>query len=804
MPVTKKTLIRNMLTFAENHSDFGSHGSDKFSFNLDVDWENEEPEFVKPQQISNIRPLDLKILRECAEAGETVLNQVDGKDVVLIVGKTGVGKSLFIQGIAGKEIISHVHISSCCGTDISTNVFESVDPLPGFAIGHGKVSKTKSINCYCKTNLGNSDGNIVYIDLPGWKDTEGAEVDIATSIMISQVIKQARTLRIVLLINYASLLEDRGGAIRGVLKLAHTFVSDFERDMKSFVFLFTHSNEVDIPSSLDQARSYLTNEILRIRQDTEDVEVKKILTFMWQSLLKKYGFVDVLNPLTSDFAHISNFIEKCVWPIRKPAPMANCGMTPKSELKLIAQTQYMINLVHRLLQSIQQWCNPGAIRELKEIKYMFGYFSRYVVIAEIEKTSRKCDYLFQKHVYQQRLRVEEQLARVRDDNAHFDEGNIPLLNDAILQLRAFAAMDDGRTSLQYTEKLLQDAFKNSYSRCTSRNLSFERKIKDFNKMKVLNEGFPCCKKQYRNALNWLKTLIDGICNDVSRTKDHDFECFDVEKCSEHAQNFLMLGAVMRENTIISNYGIGTSTIVSIFESAHHQLCKISTMWASKIVFSGNHDCALFPKILRKLSERAAKLEVFLTILHPHKELPSFTNLVQGIIHALDDLEALVQTYFQTFCSKVQDTPENTEKDVAVITSIKSDFEKLQAPRWQCTKQIYQDMLSNLRNMIIIKAINLENATRACAKNGLCNGEVDGNLYKDFKSFVWFHIYNSNHDFVCSRSDSTYNNYRRRMELVLEQITACGAKVELLSEKNVEKLKAYCKCAAEFKQFKNFK
>jgi hypothetical protein len=380
--------------------DVASQASDEFSFGYEMmELEYDETEIGKAQDFLQLRMFDLKLLCSCIEDGEVVLNKVNGKNVVLIAGKTGVGKSLFVQGIAGKKIISDVHVTTCYGKPVATKVFEAIDPLPGFEVGHDKVSKTKSIQCLHRAG-GNRD--IVYIDSAGWEDTDGTEVDIATSIMFRQIMQRAKSVRLVILISYASLLEDRGGAIRAVLKLAHTFVSDFEKDKKSFMFLFTHTTEADIPSSILEARVCVKNEILRIMRDTKDQDVKSVLKFMYTALDKEYGFVDVLHPLTSDFVRMSNFIETKLSTIRYPSVIANCGMTPKSELKLIGQAEHMLNSVHRLLQSVSAWADINAIQELKEIKDMFEYLARYVGIAQIQKLSQECEALFQNQVRQLR------------------------------------------------------------------------------------------------------------------------------------------------------------------------------------------------------------------------------------------------------------------------------------------------------------------------------------------------------------------------------------------------------------------
>jgi hypothetical protein len=96
--------------------------------------------------------------------------------------------------------------------------------LPSFEIGHSKRSKTSSINALVR---GTGRNEVVYLDTPGVEDTSGAEMDIATAALLSQVAKRCKSLRFVILIHCASLIEDRGGAFRSVLKFARTFVRDF-------------------------------------------------------------------------------------------------------------------------------------------------------------------------------------------------------------------------------------------------------------------------------------------------------------------------------------------------------------------------------------------------------------------------------------------------------------------------------------------------------------------------------------------------------------------------------------------------
>lgn len=113
---------------------------------------------------------DVQMLQNIIELSAYALNFVEGKDVVLVAGKTGVGKSTLMQGIAGKQIISSNYETTFSGQTATKCVFEAVDPLPSFEIGHAKKSMTRSLNAL---PLIDSEGNeVVYLDSPGYMMTQ--------------------------------------------------------------------------------------------------------------------------------------------------------------------------------------------------------------------------------------------------------------------------------------------------------------------------------------------------------------------------------------------------------------------------------------------------------------------------------------------------------------------------------------------------------------------------------------------------------------------------------------------------------
>jgi hypothetical protein len=147
-------------------------------------------------------------------------------------------------------------------------------------------------------------------------------------------------MRFVVLINYVSLLEDRGGTLRSVLKFVRKFVNDFKKDQQSFVFLFTHTNQFKTMSDdINGTKKELEKEVVNIIEGTKDEEVLDVLRFLRKCLAKRYPFVDVMHPIQTDFVALATFIEERVKSIEHPRIAASCGLTNASQMKLSAEVQ---------------------------------------------------------------------------------------------------------------------------------------------------------------------------------------------------------------------------------------------------------------------------------------------------------------------------------------------------------------------------------------------------------------------------------------------------------------------------------
>ena len=183
--------------------------------------------------------LDLQKVHNSICDGAHVLNQIQGHDAIVLIGKTGTGKSTLIQAISGRQLNETVD-------EYGRVVYDSDSPLAGFEIGHGKISQTKHLSCFVHKNA--SDQPVMYLDSPGFEDTDGVETDLATAAMLKKVAASARSLRFVVLINCASLREDRGGALNSVVRLIHSMVDNLKsiREVLSSCSLIQRSCAIQV------------------------------------------------------------------------------------------------------------------------------------------------------------------------------------------------------------------------------------------------------------------------------------------------------------------------------------------------------------------------------------------------------------------------------------------------------------------------------------------------------------------------------------------------------------------------------
>ena len=148
----------------------------------------------------------VRLLTDCVRYGQVNAKALSDKDVIVVLGNTGSGKSTFVNYLAGcqleeKWIEGQLEPVLEVLSTASGGERDEVAP-----IGHS-VSKTFIPQIVAVDRR-------VYCDCPGFRDNRGPEISIANAVNIKQALSQAQSLRMVVLVNYHSLLADRANSFR--------------------------------------------------------------------------------------------------------------------------------------------------------------------------------------------------------------------------------------------------------------------------------------------------------------------------------------------------------------------------------------------------------------------------------------------------------------------------------------------------------------------------------------------------------------------------------------------------------------
>jgi hypothetical protein len=262
-------------------------------------------------------------LSKMVEEGQSDIRALQDTDVVLIVGKTGVGKSTLIQLINGAKCERGGVDGAAYSVPLDDKSF-----LPDFPVGYEQSSKTKMIRSY-KHEL----SGMVFCDMPGYKDTSSFHVDISAAVWINDIARVAKTLRIVVLIHSATLIEDRGGNFRDLMTLLTKLMKGKpEMVAPSCMFFFTHMSdgsncELDEKELLVNIHKQMTA-ISRGKNHKKNFLMKILRDFI--SMGDQH--VRVLNPVTTDIHQIITFLQHTVHPLSLADSFLQCSLSSEIQL----------------------------------------------------------------------------------------------------------------------------------------------------------------------------------------------------------------------------------------------------------------------------------------------------------------------------------------------------------------------------------------------------------------------------------------------------------------------------------------
>lgn len=197
----------------------------------------------------------LEIFQRCIYYGQHRAFSARNKDVVLYIGKKGSGKSTLVNFLSGctmnsvaakKVNSSNPHRAIVVQPTSNGGALDEV-----MKIGHKKTSETFMPQIYSDPITG-----LTHVDCPGFRDNRGPEIDIANGVNILRIIKEARSVKVIALIDYYSIFGSRSESLSDFVRTCYDlFGEQIGKYTQSMLIGITHVPLQDY--SLDMLQNYV-------------------------------------------------------------------------------------------------------------------------------------------------------------------------------------------------------------------------------------------------------------------------------------------------------------------------------------------------------------------------------------------------------------------------------------------------------------------------------------------------------------------------------------------------------------------
>ena len=196
--------------------------------------------------LETIRPLDVELVVDLVQKAEVTTQSVVGKDIILLLGGTGVGKSTTVQFLSGCKMersgLKHIGpawpLVLTSGKPHPPATREALRDVVSKDVMESVTKAIVAVPVQYRSIGIEQDGEFVLVDTPGFGDTAGAEVDISNSIGIVKAVHKARSVKPVVFVSQM-FFGERGGGMTKLIDTLANFIGDVKRTKDSIHWLFT-------------------------------------------------------------------------------------------------------------------------------------------------------------------------------------------------------------------------------------------------------------------------------------------------------------------------------------------------------------------------------------------------------------------------------------------------------------------------------------------------------------------------------------------------------------------------------------
>ena len=193
---------------------------------------------MKPNNFQNNKPEPEEILAKIKEKlkNQKIISKIKDKDLTIILGDTGSGKSTLINYLLGSKLTEK---------KINEKMYPIIDLEEGekeyTKIGHSFKSETEGFSIH-------SNGNLNLLDSQGFFDCRGIEFQIHFSFLLNEIFQNCKSLRFIFVIDYEKFLVSRMAGVKKNFNFIEKLFSHkkfFHRYKNSIMILVTKQNLKD-------------------------------------------------------------------------------------------------------------------------------------------------------------------------------------------------------------------------------------------------------------------------------------------------------------------------------------------------------------------------------------------------------------------------------------------------------------------------------------------------------------------------------------------------------------------------------
>jgi len=322
----------------------------------------------KKYRVLNVQELK-RLIKHIDDAG----NIINDKDIILLLGDTGAGKSTTIQFLLGmkmqkKNLDELIHIegnleefikNNCKSSDKrdSLQVKNNVQGINNFNQGIqnnniylNQLLKLKS-SCFMRSEtrninaIQNKNNSIILCDTPGFRDSNGSEVDMANGISIIKAIHLAKSVRPVILISEKG-FGDRGIELKKYANNITSIIPNLKVIKDKINFIFTKFKKNDskklykIIENIDENLS---------KKESLNEHCKNFL-YVLKMKLKNINSDFILDPLKDNHRDLLEHIQMTE-PIQNPKEHFNYFISEDSINDINEQFRLDLKIIENCLKN---------------------------------------------------------------------------------------------------------------------------------------------------------------------------------------------------------------------------------------------------------------------------------------------------------------------------------------------------------------------------------------------------------------------------------------------------------------------